>query len=182
MWLKRCLKWNATQSSLTTFLLPFGYFEILETGVKAAGTVRVLRTGAAIQHLKLNKDLKQEGRGAYDFISGGHVSFIRWSGNSIATIGSNCMCHEPVGKMKRRVKGGRKEVGIPVVVSEYNSGMGGVDLLDRLCGSYRPTIYSKKRWWSLFTHALNVSVVAAWRLCQLLNPKITPVVSISAEK
>ena len=131
----------------------------------------VTRTGGAIQHLKSDKDLKQEGRGAHDFISDGHVSFIRWNDNSTVTIGSNFMCHEPVGKVKMRMKGGRREAGISVVVSKYNSGMGGIDLLDQLCGSYRPTIYSKKWWWPLFTHTLNVSVVAAWRLYQSLNPK-----------
>lgn len=48
------------------------------------------------------------------------------------------------------------------------SGMGGVDLCDRLLSSYRPTIMGKKWWWSLFINAINVSVVAAWRLhCQL---------------
>ena len=42
-------------------------------GVKAAGTFRVTRTGGVIQHLKSDKDLKQEGRGAHDFISDGLV-------------------------------------------------------------------------------------------------------------
>ena len=137
--------------------------------MKAAGTVRITGTGGAIQHLKSDKGLKQEGRSAYNFISDGHVSLIRWNDNSIVTIGSNFMWHEPVGKVKRRVKGGRKEVGISPVVTEYNSRMSGVDLLDWLCRSYRPTIYSK--WWPLFSHTLNVSVVAAWRLCQSLNPE-----------
>ena len=58
------------QSSLTTFYYLFGHFEILKyCGVKVAGTVRVTRTGGAIQHLKSDKDLKQEVRGTYDFIS-----------------------------------------------------------------------------------------------------------------
>lgn len=51
--------------------------------------------------------------------------------------------------------------------------MGGIDLMDRLLGSYRPTITAKKWWWPLFIHALNVSVVAAWRLHCHLHPQDT---------
>jgi hypothetical protein len=46
--------------------------------------------------------------------------------------------------------------------------MGGVDLLDRLLGSYRPQLRSKKWYWNLFANGLNMAVVAAWRLhCHL---------------
>lgn len=36
--------------------------------------------------------------------------------------------------------------------------------MDRLLAAYRPSIRGKKWYWPLFTNALNVSVVAAWRL------------------
>jgi hypothetical protein len=49
--------------------------------------------------------------------------------------------------------------------------MGGVDLFDRLLGAYRPSIKGKKRWWPLFTNALNVSVVAAWLLHSTLKQR-----------
>ncbi|KRZ02335.1 PiggyBac transposable element-derived protein 1 [Trichinella zimbabwensis] len=42
--------------------------------------------------------------------------------------------------------------------------MGGVDTLDEVLSSYRPLLRSKKWWWNLFSNALNVAVVAAWRL------------------
>ena len=45
--------------------------------------------------------------------------------------------------------------------------MGGVDLFDSLLSSYRPAIRGKKWRWPLFIHAINVTVVAAWRIhCQ----------------
>jgi len=54
------------------------------------------------------------------------------------------------------------------------TGMGGIDLMDRLLGSYRPTITSKKWWWPLFLNALNVSVVAAWRIyCNIHSQSMT---------
>ena len=52
----------------------------------------------------------------------------------------------------------------PNLISKYNEGMGGVDLLDRLLAAYRPTISSKKWWWPLFSHAVNLSIVSAWRV------------------
>jgi DNA excision repair protein ERCC-6 len=57
-----------------------------------------------------------------------------------------------------------------MLISKYNAGMGGVDLLDRLLGQYRPSIRGKKWWWPLFTNALNLSVVAGWRMFRLLHP------------
>ncbi|KRY22679.1 PiggyBac transposable element-derived protein 3 [Trichinella patagoniensis] len=38
------------------------------------------------------------------------------------------------------------------------------DILDKLLSSYRPRLKSKKWWWNLFSNALNLDVVAAWRL------------------
>ena len=56
-----------------------------------------------------------------------------------------------------------------MIVSKYNRGMGGVDVIDKLLGAYRPVIRGKKWWYPLFTNALNISVVAAWRLYGYLH-------------
>lgn len=46
--------------------------------------------------------------------------------------------------------------------------MGGVDVMDRLLGSYRPKLRSKKWWWNLFSNGLNMAVVGGWLLhCEL---------------
>ncbi|KRX31629.1 hypothetical protein T06_3467 [Trichinella sp. T6] len=42
--------------------------------------------------------------------------------------------------------------------------MGGVDVMDKVLSSYRPKFRSRKWWWNLFSHALNMAVVAAWKL------------------
>ena len=51
--------------------------------------------------------------------------------------------------------------------------MGGVDLLDRLLGSYRPKFRSKKWYWNLFTNALNMVVAAGWILYTDLHKNTT---------
>lgn len=55
----------------------------------------------------------------------------------------------------------------------YNEGMGGVDLLDRLLGSYRPLFRSKKWYWNLFSNALNMAVAAGWILHLHLHKNTT---------
>jgi hypothetical protein len=42
--------------------------------------------------------------------------------------------------------------------------MGGVEVMDRLLSSYRPTLGGRNWWWPLFINAVNITVVAAWRV------------------
>ena len=43
-------------------------------------------------------------------------------------------------KVRRRIKGGAKEVTQPHLINSYNKSMGGVNLMDRLLESNCPTI------------------------------------------
>ncbi|XP_003376143.1 putative piggyBac transposable element-derived protein 3 [Trichinella spiralis] len=72
------------------------------------------------------------------------------------------MTHSPLRNTQRRVKGQRIEVQMPNTVRSYNTGMGGVNLLDRLAAAYRPTIRNEKWYWPLFINAVNIVTVAAW--------------------
>ena len=42
--------------------------------------------------------------------------------------------------------------------------MGGIDVMDRLLAPYRPNMKGKKWYWTLIVDALNVYVVAAWKI------------------
>lgn len=46
--------------------------------------------------------------------------------------------------------------------------MGG-DILNKLLGSYRPKIRSKKSWWNLFINALTMVVVSSWIIHSEVN-------------
>ena len=108
------------------------------------------------------KGMKKKTRGSYDYRCNGEIFVCKWHDNSIVNIASNHFTHEPVHRIKRRVRGqGTIEVTQPNFIRLYNKGIGGVDLLDRLLGSYRPMIRAKKWWWSLMTNLLNISIVAA---------------------
>ncbi|XP_003378737.1 putative piggyBac transposable element-derived protein 2 [Trichinella spiralis] len=79
-------------------------------------------------------------------------------------IASNFLTNRPLRNTQRRVKGQRIEVQMPNIVRSYNTGVGGVDYLDRLAAAYRPTIRSKKCYWPLFINAVNIVTVVAWRI------------------
>ncbi|XP_042243434.1 piggyBac transposable element-derived protein 3-like [Homarus americanus] len=52
----------------------------------------------------------------------------------------------------------------------YNKGMGGVDVCDQMLSTYRPRLRSKKWWWNIWSHLLNLSIVASFRFYQHVNP------------
>lgn len=137
---------------------------------KATGTIRSNRTNGAAKNLSSDKELKVKGRGSFDHRCDGKVFIAKWNDSSIVHVASNSLTHDPIQIAKRRIGKNLVNVQQPFLIKKYNEGMGGVDLLDRLLGSYRPTIMAKKWWWPLFINALNMSVVAAWRLHTQLHP------------
>lgn len=143
--------------------------ELADHKVCSTGTIRDNRTAKAVTKLATNTQMKKMDRGSYDYCSDGKIFIAKWHDNSIVSIASNWQNQVPIHKVKRRIKGGQKEVHQPHLIYAYNKGMGGVDLMDRLLESYRPTILGKKWYWPLFIHIINTSVVAAWRLYNRLG-------------
>jgi hypothetical protein len=90
---------------------------------------------------------------------------------SSVSVASNFQTHLPVDAARRRIGKNVEQVPQPMLISAYNRGMGGVDLFDKLLGSYRPIIRGKKWWWPFFTNVVNISVVAAWRLFGWIHDK-----------
>ena len=123
-------------------------------------------TGGANRDLTSNKVMEKSTRGTFDFRCDGTVFMCKRNDNvvnSVITVSSNCQTHSPVHEVRRRVKGQPvNNVQQPHLIHAYNQGMGGVDLMDRMLASYRPSIRGKIWDWPLFTNALNVTVVAAW--------------------
>ena len=137
-------------------------------GVRATGTVRENQTGGVNKVLTDTKAMKKSARGTFDYRCDGDVYMCKWKDNACVMVASNCLTHEPIHKTQRWVQHERRNVDQPDLIHAYNSGMGGVDVMDRLLSSYRPKIRGKKSYWPLFANALNLSVVAAWRLhCNL---------------
>lgn len=142
--------------------------DLLEKNIKATGTIRPNRTQGAAKVLVTNKELSK--RGEFDYRCDGKVFVAKWNDSAVVHVASNCVTHEPLQVAKRRVNRNVLDVKQPFLVKRYNIGMGGVDLLDRLLGAFRPVIRGKKWWFPLFLNALNMSVVAAWRMYCHLHP------------
>ena len=115
--------------------------DLAERNTKAIGTVRENRTLGASGKMKSIKEIKKSERGTFDFCSDGIVYFCKWNDNSIVNIASNFTSHIPTETVKRRVKKkADARVTQPKLIKQCNLGMGGVDVMDRLLGTYRPMI------------------------------------------
>jgi hypothetical protein len=135
---------------------------LADNGLRATGTVRSNRTGKA--PLETDKELKKKGRGHCDsrFHVGKEILVAKWHDNACVTIATNYDSTEPLSTIKRRSKSGIVTVPQPHLISSYNQSMGGVDQFDQHVAAYRVVIRSKKWYWTLFTHALDSSVVNSW--------------------
>ena len=143
--------------------------ELADKNIRACGTLRDGRSGRC--PLESIKSIEKKPRGSYDYKTDGTVLCVRWNDNKAVTVATNYYDVNPLHKVERWIKGsGKKSISQPHPIKMYNSGMGGVDTCDHLLSSYRPRFRAKKWWWNLFTHALNLSVVAAYKCYSLANP------------
>jgi hypothetical protein len=86
----------------------------------------------------------------------------------------------PMHQVERYDRKHKKRVTVdcPEIVKAYNKHMGGVDLLDSIMGRNKIKIRSKKWYFRLFYHLLDMSIVNAWLLYKSVetgktNPKET---------
>ena len=139
--------------------------DLADQNVKTTGAVRENRTLDATKKMKTLKELKKPDRGSFDFCSDGKVYFCRWNDSTVVNIGNNYSSYLPVKTVKCRMKRDSSvSITQPQLIKKYNLGMGGVDVMNRLFGSYRPTIRGKKWYWPVAINAISISVIAAWRV------------------
>lgn len=99
------------------------------------------------------------------------ILFAKWNDNSVVTVGTNFDGIEPLQSVKRwsRIQKSKVNIAQPHLISEYNAGMGGVDLHDQAISAYNIKFRGKKWWWPLFTSMINSCVVNAWKLYKSAN-------------
>ena len=84
-------------------------------GFRATGTVRENRLKKCT--ITSTTELKKKLKGSFDFRSHGNIEVVRWNDNSVVTLCNNTEGVEPVGEVKRRMKGrGVLDVQQPYVV------------------------------------------------------------------
>ena len=100
---------------------------------------------------------------------------MRWYDTRAVTMVSTYVGPEPVDKVKRWDRSRKEfiEVQRPLIVSEYNQSMCGVDLLDSLLAKYRYPMKSKRWFMYIFWVTLKIGVSNAWlsyrQDCKLLG-------------
>ena len=127
----------------THFMLYFDNFlnsptlveKLFDREIYCLGRVQSDRKNMAIT--KKDRDMK---RGDIDFQYDNNVVAVKWFDNRGVAIVGTCLeeCNK-VSTVTRRVKGqsARIPVPCPEIIKDYNSGMGGVDLLDQKTAAYK---------------------------------------------
>nr|CAI5847463.1 unnamed protein product [Callosobruchus analis] len=117
--------------------------------------------------------MEKKKRGTYDhsFDNKNEILLVRWKDSSVCTMATNYDNVEPLWKVKRWCKTKKEKTDIqqPNVFQTYNRGMGGVDNNDQGVNKYRIAVRGKKWYWVLFTSMLNVALVNAWKLHQMVS-------------
>lgn len=94
------------------------------------------------------------------------VSVVCWHDNQIVTLGSTFCGALPLEKIKRYDRKDKKFIDIPCpkVVKIYNKHMGGVDQMDSHIGRQHIKMKSKKWYFRLLYHLVDMAVVNSWIL------------------
>lgn len=142
---------------------------LAELGMRATGTIRSNRTNKC----PLSKDaLSKKERGSFDYSSDGKIMVCSWKDSATVMLATNFDTVFPIRYCQRYSVKERRRITVtqPKLVDSYNKKMGGVDVFDKLLGSYRPTIRGKKWWYNLFINSINTLCVASWKMYNYLHP------------
>ena len=94
------------------------------------------------------------------------ISITAWKDNKTVVLASSFLGQLPLAQVQRYDKNQQQRISVtcPAVVQEYNKHMGGVDLHDSFMGRYNIIIRSKKWYFRIFYHLIDVIVINAWLL------------------
>ncbi|KAE8296822.1 hypothetical protein D5F01_LYC05588 [Larimichthys crocea] len=152
---------------------------LLQRKIYFVGTLRANRLAAC--QLEDEKSLAKRGRGSVDSRVEKEESMVivKWYDNkSVILISSYCGV-EPQDNAQRWSKADKAfvEVSRPHIVKQYNTFMGGVDLLDACIARCKYHMRSRRWYIYLFWHTIMLGLVNAWliyrRDCKLLGVQNT---------
>ncbi|XP_047144605.1 piggyBac transposable element-derived protein 3-like [Hydra vulgaris] len=116
--------------------------------------------------LLLEKDLKKQGRGAYDFRveQESNVVAVRWYDNKPVNLVSSYVSIEPLHTVRRYDRSLKKKIDVkqPNIVHVYNHYMGGIDKLDMMCALYKPRLRTRRWYIYIWFHTNQIAVGYAW--------------------
>ena len=101
------------------------------------------------------------------FSAEGEVCVVLWKDKRAVYLASNCMAAgEPLGSVRRyhAAEQAYQQIPCPRIVSDYNTHVEGVKLLEEREKRYAITARVNKWYWVCYTWFLNMAMVQAWRL------------------
>lgn len=116
----------------------------------------------------LNKNLKKKPRGTFDEstcqVNGIDVAMVSWMVNKVVNLMSTFVGSQPVEKNSRyaRKTNTREQIDCPKIVKCYNQHMGGVDWKDSHFGRHKISMKSKKWYFRIFYHLVDMTVINTW--------------------
>lgn len=121
--------------------------------------------------------MKKKCRGYYEYKveSKTNIICLRWQDTNPVTLMSSHAGPDPVDKARRwnKTKKDYIEVDRPFIIKNYNTNMGGVDMLDAHFSRCKFSIRSKRWYLILFWHFITLGLINAWLLyrrdCLLLG-------------
>ncbi|CAG4980660.1 unnamed protein product [Parnassius apollo] len=115
--------------------------------MQATGTLRKANIPKNC-NFKTDNELRKQGRGSSDQLvrSDGNVACLKWFDNKPVIMASSVDSKEPINKCRRWCKKTKQYIQVdrPFAIEQYNTMMGGVDMLDRVINFYRIRARSKK--------------------------------------
>lgn len=92
------------------------------------------------------------------------ISVVRWKDNNFVYLASSQVGAEPMGTIQRYEKNDHAYIDVPCpkIVQIYNAHMGGVDTMDAHIGRMKIRMKSKKWYFRLFHHLLDLAVINSW--------------------
>lgn len=156
--------------------------KLKQNGILSTGTVRKNRLSNCT--LKSDKELKNKGRGSFDYRveKNANIIIVKWFDNKPVHLMSTFVGHQPVQTIERWSVADKKYIQVqrPNIVKEYNVHMGGVDKQDMLIELYRTDIKGKRYYLRIIFHFLDLATVNAWLLyrrhCEQLKIKYMPLI------
>ena len=138
--------------------------QLHEKGISATGTIMSNRFPNI--GLKSDAELKNMGRGSIDCKTreDGKITIVKWMDNRGVIMASTIHSEVPHDNARRYSKVDKAYINIqrPDIVRQYNTNMGGVDLVNRMIAAYRS--YHRTKKWPVRTleHFMDMAVVNSW--------------------
>lgn len=139
---------------------PLLLYKLKTRDIKACGTLRSNRK--QMPKFPIDKTFK---RGDYVYLHSHGVSIIKWMDNRAVFMGSNFISPNESNTVKRRQSGSATKIDVkcPTMISLYNKGMGGVDLMDQKKVYYEYDRKSKTKFYlRLFFDLFDLSINNAY--------------------